>query len=37
MAFDVLATDYPRDAAAGCRELALRAGALGMVGGQVDD
>jgi geranylgeranyl diphosphate synthase type II len=38
MAFGVLATDYPAaTAAASCRELALRAGALGMVGGQVDD
>src|SRR5205814_5217224 len=38
MAFQVLAAEYPpATAAAACRELAARAGALGMVGGQVDD
>src|SRR5262245_16808179 len=38
MAFQVLADGYPAaTAAACCRELALGAGAAGMVGGQVDD
>jgi geranylgeranyl diphosphate synthase, type II len=38
MAFQVLAEGYPpTTAAACCRELALGAGAAGMVGGQVDD
>ncbi len=38
MAFEVLAEGYPPvTAAACCRELARRAGAAGMVGGQVDD
>jgi geranylgeranyl diphosphate synthase type II len=37
-AFEVLAAGYPpRSAAACCRELAVGAGAAGMVGGQVDD
>ena len=38
LAFQVLAEGYPpATAAACCRELARRAGACGMVGGQVDD
>lgn len=38
MAFEVLTQTYPAATAAGCcRELALAAGAAGMVGGQVDD
>jgi geranylgeranyl diphosphate synthase type II len=38
LAFQVIATGYPATtAAACCRELALGAGAAGMVGGQVDD
>jgi geranylgeranyl diphosphate synthase, type II len=38
MAFEVLAAGHPpRTAAASCRELAVGAGAAGMVGGQVDD
>jgi geranylgeranyl diphosphate synthase, type II len=38
MAFQVLGEAYPAATAAGCcRELALAAGACGMVGGQVDD
>ncbi|HEV3142966.1 MAG TPA: farnesyl diphosphate synthase [Gemmataceae bacterium] len=38
LAFQVLASEYPpATAAAGCRELALCAGAIGMVGGQVND
>jgi geranylgeranyl diphosphate synthase type II len=38
MAFGVLAEGYPeRTAAACCRELARAAGAVGMVGGQVED
>jgi geranylgeranyl diphosphate synthase type II len=38
MAFGVLAEGYPdRTASACCRELARAAGAVGMVGGQVDD
>jgi len=38
LAFEVLAESYPPVTAAGCcRELARRAGAAGMVGGQVDD
>src|SRR5204862_6280540 len=38
LAFQVLAESYPaRTAAACCRELARGAGAVGMVGGQVDD
>src|SRR3954454_11377173 len=38
LAFQVLAEHYPAaTAAACCRELALGAGAAGMVGGQVDD
>src|SRR5206468_5516000 len=38
MAFQVLASEYPpATAAACCRELAVRAGAIGMVGGQVED
>lgn len=37
-AFGVLSEEYPdRTAASCCRELALAAGAAGMVGGQVDD
>jgi geranylgeranyl diphosphate synthase type II len=38
LAFQVLANEYPCSTAAGCcRELALLAGAVGMVGGQVND
>jgi geranylgeranyl diphosphate synthase type II len=38
LAFEVIATGYPAaTAAACCRELARGAGAVGMVGGQVDD
>jgi geranylgeranyl diphosphate synthase type II len=38
LAFEVLATGYPsRTAAACCRDLARAAGAVGMVGGQVED
>jgi geranylgeranyl diphosphate synthase, type II len=38
LAFQVLASEYPSaTAAACCRELALLAGAIGMVGGQVND
>jgi geranylgeranyl diphosphate synthase type II len=38
LAFEVLATDYPpATAAACCRELARASGAVGMVGGQVED
>ena len=38
LAFEVLATEYnPATAAASCRELATAAGAVGMVGGQVED
>lgn len=38
LAFQVLADGYaPRTAAAACRELAVRSGASGMVGGQVQD
>src|SRR5204863_3002481 len=37
-AFEVLASNYPPATAAGCcRELAGGAGAVGMVGGQVED
>src|SRR5262249_48105265 len=36
--FQVLGAEYPPDiAGAACLELAMRAGAIGMVGGQVDD
>src|SRR5205807_5877612 len=38
LAFEVLASSYPpRSATACCRELAVGAGAVGMVGGQVED
>jgi geranylgeranyl diphosphate synthase type II len=38
LAFQVLASEYPpRVAASACRELAIAAGPVGMVGGQVDD
>src|SRR5262249_47278044 len=38
LAFQVLAMEYPPATAAACiRELAANAGALGMIGGQVDD
>jgi geranylgeranyl diphosphate synthase, type II len=38
LSFQVLAIGYPPPAAAACaRELAIHAGAIGMVGGQVDD
>jgi geranylgeranyl diphosphate synthase, type II len=38
LAFELLSTGYrPRTAAACCRELAVGAGAAGMVGGQVED
>jgi geranylgeranyl diphosphate synthase type II len=38
LAFQVLGAEYPPDvASAACLELAMRAGVLGMVGGQVDD
>ena len=38
LAFQVLAVEYPPTTAAGCsRELAVLAGAIGMVGGQVND